>query len=435
MVGNGDVLQATRQGGFSHLADGVAAVGCVGVHVEVAANVGEGDEVREGVGGGGFEFAGVFAELRRDVVEVEGVVDVGFACGCDDDVVFDAEQSVLVEGKAAFDGALAEGDIVHLAAGEVLQSGSVAAAGEEADVDLEVVAEGKADFVLAFGEELVDERKGGDMFDRRADDAGFACRAGDEEVEVAHGFPASAEAAGGSDLIDAREGADEIADGVGVLPGLIDAEAAGVLAVVLDALEELGDELFAHARKLGQVAGLGCGFEAIDIADLAGGPDESDRFWAHAGKTQKVEHGGFVFLQELFAQRKGAGGEDCLNVRDHAFADAGYREELFGIVCESGELGGLLFDSFGCTAVGADAEGVGCVDLEKGCGFIEKAGDRDIVHGDAIRVRRRRRSLSQYATGEGGTQGRVIAGVQNTRAREAHRRLVKDLLDVRDGFP
>ena len=44
-------------------------------------------------------------------------------------------------------------------------------------------------------------------------------------------------------------------------------------------------------------------------------------------------------------------------------------------------------DSLGGTAIGADAEGIGCVNLEEGSGFVEKAGDRDIVHGDAIRAR------------------------------------------------
>ena len=140
VVGDGDVAEATGEGGFGHLADGVAAVGGVGVHVEVAADVGEGDEVREGVGGGGFELAGVFAELGWDVVEVEGVVDLCFAGGGDDGVVFDAEESVLVEGEAALDGSLTEGHVVHLGAGEVLEGRSVAAAGEKADVDLEIVA-------------------------------------------------------------------------------------------------------------------------------------------------------------------------------------------------------------------------------------------------------------------------------------------------------
>jgi hypothetical protein len=142
-----------------------------------------------------------------------------------------------------------------------LQGCAVAAARKEADIDLKVVAEGEADFVLALGEELVDEGQSGDVLYRSTDYVGFAGRTGDEKVEVADGLAATAEAAGGSDLVDAREFADEIADDVGVLLGFVDAEAAGVFAMVLDAFEELGDELFSHAGELGEVAGLGGGFE------------------------------------------------------------------------------------------------------------------------------------------------------------------------------
>ncbi len=46
----------------------------------------------------------------------------------------------------------------------------------------------------------------------------------------------------------------------GVVASHVDAEAAGVGAVILDAFEELGDELFAHAGEGGEVAGLGGGF-------------------------------------------------------------------------------------------------------------------------------------------------------------------------------
>ena len=97
---------------------------------------------------------------------------------------------------------------------------------------------------------------------------------------------------------------------VGVMLGLVDAEAAGVFAVVLDALEELGDEFFAHAGELGELAGFGGGFEGVDVADLAGGPDEGDGLGAHAGEAEELEHGGLVFLQELFAEGQGAGGDE-----------------------------------------------------------------------------------------------------------------------------
>ena len=72
----------------------------------------------------------VFAEFGWDVVEVEGFVDLLFVGGGDYGVVLDAEEGVLVEGEAAFDGSLAEGYVVHLGAGEVLEGCSVAAAGE-----------------------------------------------------------------------------------------------------------------------------------------------------------------------------------------------------------------------------------------------------------------------------------------------------------------
>ena len=81
VVGDGDVTQSAGDGGLCHLADGVAAVGGVGVHVEVAAYIPALDERREGVQRGGFEFAAVLAEFGRNPVEVEGVVDGGFRVG------------------------------------------------------------------------------------------------------------------------------------------------------------------------------------------------------------------------------------------------------------------------------------------------------------------------------------------------------------------
>ncbi len=55
-------------------------------------------------------------------------------------------------------------------------------------------------------------------------------------------------------------------------------------------------------------------------------------------------------------------------------------KEGFGIFGEGGELGGLLLDGLGGSTVGANTEGVGGVDLEEGGGFVEQAGDRDVVH-------------------------------------------------------
>src|SRR5579871_379376 len=89
VVGDGDVFQATGKSGLGHLADGVSTVGFGRVHVQVAVNVGEGDELRKRLGGGGFKFAGVFAQLGWDVVEVKGAIDRFFGGGGNDGVVFE----------------------------------------------------------------------------------------------------------------------------------------------------------------------------------------------------------------------------------------------------------------------------------------------------------------------------------------------------------
>ena len=115
------------------------------------------------------------------------------------------------------------------------------------------------------------------------------------------------------------------------------------------------------------------------------------------------------------------------NVGGHAFADAGDGEERFGVGrgSEGGELSGLLLDGLGGAAVGADAEGVGGVDLEQCGGFVEQAGDGDIVHGDTIRVRGRIRTLSQYATESRVTQGeRCVSKERSWELLRQERRLV-----------
>ena len=95
MVSDGEVFVASGECGFGHFADGVAAIGFDGVHVDVAADVGLGDEVREGVGEGGFEFAGVFSEFGRDPVQAECAIDLFFGGSGDERAVFDAGEGVL----------------------------------------------------------------------------------------------------------------------------------------------------------------------------------------------------------------------------------------------------------------------------------------------------------------------------------------------------
>ena len=81
MIGDGDVLVAQRAGGLGHFFERGAAVGFGGVHVQVAADVGELDQLGQAAFERGFDFAAVFAQLRRNPGQAERLVDFlfGFA--------------------------------------------------------------------------------------------------------------------------------------------------------------------------------------------------------------------------------------------------------------------------------------------------------------------------------------------------------------------
>src|SRR6266702_3922931 len=70
MVGDGNVVVAELPGRFGHFFDRILAVARRGVHLQVALHVLEGDQMRKFVVFGGGDFAGVFAQFRRDEIEL-----------------------------------------------------------------------------------------------------------------------------------------------------------------------------------------------------------------------------------------------------------------------------------------------------------------------------------------------------------------------------
>src|SRR6266702_3666830 len=71
MVGDGNVVVAELPGRFGHFLDRILAVARRGVHLQVALHILEGDEMRKFVIFGGGDFAGVFAQFRRDEIELQ----------------------------------------------------------------------------------------------------------------------------------------------------------------------------------------------------------------------------------------------------------------------------------------------------------------------------------------------------------------------------
>ncbi len=105
VVGDGDVLVAERAGGFGHLFQRGAAIGLGGVHVEVAADVGQLDQLGQAAFGGGFDFAAVLAQLGRNPRQAERLVDAGFGFAGHACIVLHAEQAVFAELQPHLHGA------------------------------------------------------------------------------------------------------------------------------------------------------------------------------------------------------------------------------------------------------------------------------------------------------------------------------------------
>ena len=95
------------------------------------------------------------------------------------------------------------------------------------------------------------------------------------------------------------------------------------------------------------------------------------------GRAEKLKHCWTIFCEELSAEGHGAGGNEIANAQCHAFADTGNSKEKLGICIgrgQSGELRGLLLYGFRRPTVGADAEGIGAVNLKEGGSFFEQTG-------------------------------------------------------------
>ena len=110
--------------------------------------------VGQGVGLGGVDFAEIFAQLGRNVVELE--LGVNFFLGLSGDRFFGVEsgQAVLAEGVTHLQGALAQGHIVGLGAGEILHGGAEGFGRQKAHIHLHAAAQAKADFIFAAGDDF-----------------------------------------------------------------------------------------------------------------------------------------------------------------------------------------------------------------------------------------------------------------------------------------
>ncbi len=137
VVGDGDILIAAPPGGERHIADGGVAVAPVGVQVQVAFEVAVFDEPGQPARSGRCDLAVVLAELRRDEVQPQELINIGFRVTLVHPAGGGLLDPVLADLHTLGNGQFPQGDIVFLGAGEVLQQVAILPVGHHAQVYLQ----------------------------------------------------------------------------------------------------------------------------------------------------------------------------------------------------------------------------------------------------------------------------------------------------------
>ena len=144
---------------------GCVAVGPFGVAVQVAPQVGQGDEVRQRAREGGLELARLLAQLRLDVRQADEGVGLGLGregpqfgrvAGQRLAVLADPQEALLGQAPALVAGHRAEPDVVLLGAGEVDAVRPALARRDDHQVDLRTTAQPDRGLVAAAPEDLLD---------------------------------------------------------------------------------------------------------------------------------------------------------------------------------------------------------------------------------------------------------------------------------------
>ena len=158
----------------------------------------------QSMGPGGIDLSQIFAQLGRNVVEFQPGVDLFFSFSGDRFFGFQIGQAVFTQGVSHLQGALPQGNVMGLRAGEILHGGAEGFRRQKAHVHLHAAAQTKAHFVFAASDDFHKAGKLDDVLDQAF--AGNVVAAGlarDQNIEVAHGFPPAAQRTGGSHFFHA----------------------------------------------------------------------------------------------------------------------------------------------------------------------------------------------------------------------------------------
>ena len=207
---------------------------------------------------------GLSAQFRRDIGEVELRVNFFFGLAADEQFgiagfLFGFEEAVFVEAEAALDGALAQDDVVLLAASEIEQGVGVFGIADDAQIRLDAAGQNDRGLGFALGGDAHDA---GDLTKVSMTFAGFLDEASRSmSPMVSRQRPQAARDAAPDDI---GMLAQHFQDRLGHVKRFRQQMARGVGAAEIDAFENLGLGFFAEAFELGDLAGVAGGFEFGD---------------------------------------------------------------------------------------------------------------------------------------------------------------------------
>src|ERR671910_167 len=186
MIRHRDVGVAERFCRLGHLLQCVlAVVRPRRVHVEVAAQVSQLDELGQGAVPGCSQLAGALAELRRDPRVAQLLVEVLLGSRGQHLAGLDVLDPVLRDREASLDGVLAEIDVVALRAREMLEQVSVRVGRDDAEVEDEPVVRDDRGLRLPVRLDLRDPRELREVLRQSCGVGGRG-----DDVEVLHGLGA-----------------------------------------------------------------------------------------------------------------------------------------------------------------------------------------------------------------------------------------------------
>ena len=255
VIGKGTVLITALFAGAHHLENRAFPVRPFTVQVEIPPDIVEHDQIGELVLLCGLDLAAVFPQLGWHPIQTDRFEDVFFPGATDPLTFFDpdllgllslrhAEDSVFADAQAAVDAKRANGYVVGLRAGKVMERRSVTTPGKNAEIHLQARPKNHGPAGCTGRDHPLDFR----ISLKALHDRFWTVRGG-QNINVAYGLHAAAVASGHLELLDGTAIAQIFNQGTHQLVRVQEFEALGPFCQILNRLPDLFDTLLAESGQ------------------------------------------------------------------------------------------------------------------------------------------------------------------------------------------